>query len=61
MAWCSTIGNIDGSFADGAAELDGAGSAAAAFAKASAPVFAVRHQAMPTALLRRAMIGETID
>ena len=61
MAWRSAIGDVDGSFADRAAELDGAGRTAAALAEASAPGFATREQAMPIVLLRRSMIGETVD
>lgn len=61
MAWRGAIGDIGGSFADRATELDGAGGAAAAFAEASAPGFATGQQAMPIVLLRRTMIGETVD
>jgi hypothetical protein len=61
MAWRGTIDDIDGSFADRAAELDGAGSTAATFAETSAPGFATGQQAMPIVLLRRSMIGETVD
>jgi len=61
MARRAAIGDIDGSVADRAAELDGAGSAAATLAEASAPVFAIGQQAMPIVLLRRAMIGKTVD
>ena len=55
------IGGLDGPLTDRAAELDGAGGAAAAFAQASAPEFATGQQAMPIVLLRRAMIDKTID